>query len=80
MPGDRGRCIIDRRAGNQRVGAAVRDARSANRYRSDYGPEFRGRVMDEWAYAGGVRLQFIQPGKPVQNAFIESFNSRLRDE
>ena len=36
--------------------------------------------MDEWAYAGGVRLQFIQPGKPVQNAFIESFNSRLREE
>lgn len=48
--------------------------------RSDNGPEFRGRVMDEWAYAGGVRLQFIEPGKPLQNAFIESFNSRLREE
>jgi putative transposase len=48
--------------------------------RSDNGPEFRGRVMDEWAYSCGVRLQFIEPGKPIQNAFIESFNSRLRDE
>ena len=47
---------------------------------SDNGPEFRGRVMDEWAYARGVRLQFIEPGKPIQNAFIESFNSRLREE
>lgn len=47
---------------------------------SDNGPEFRGRVMDEWAYEQGVRLQFIEPGKPIQNAFIESFNSRLRDE
>ena len=48
--------------------------------RSDNGPEFRGQVMDEWAYGCGVRLQFIEPGKPIQNAFIESFNSRLRDE
>jgi putative transposase len=47
---------------------------------SDNGPEFRGRVMDEWAYAREVRLQFIEPGKPIQNAFIESFNSRLREE
>jgi putative transposase len=48
--------------------------------RSDNGPEFRGRVMDEWADGCGVRLQFIEPGKPIQNAFIESFNSRLREE
>jgi putative transposase len=48
--------------------------------RSDNGPEFRGHVMDEWADGCGVRLQFIEPGKPIQNAFIESFNSRLREE
>ena len=46
----------------------------------DNGPEFRGLRMDEWAWRRGVRLQFIEPGKPIQNAFIESFNSRLRDE
>jgi putative transposase len=48
--------------------------------RSSNGRGFRGRMMDEWAYGCGVRLQFIEPGKPIQNAFIESFNSRLRDE
>ena len=47
---------------------------------SDNGPEFRGWVVDQWAYGRGVRLQFIEPGKPIQNAFIESFNSRLREE
>ena len=46
----------------------------------DNGPEFAGRVLDAWAYAHGVRLHFIEPGKPVQNAYIESFNGRLRDE
>jgi putative transposase len=47
---------------------------------ADNGPELRGRVLDQWAYEHGVKLQFIAPGKPVQNAFIESFNSKLRDE
>jgi len=46
----------------------------------DNGPEFAGKVLDEWAYRKGVRLSFIRPGKPVENAFAESFNSRLRDE
>lgn len=46
----------------------------------DNGPEFAGRVLDAWAHRRGVRLQFIEPGRPVQNAFIESFNGRLRDE
>ena len=46
----------------------------------DNGPEFAGRILDAWAYAHGVHLHFIDPGKPVQNAYIESFNGRLRDE
>jgi putative transposase len=46
----------------------------------DNGPEFAGKVMDEWAYTHGVALQFIRPGKPTENAFIESFNGRFRDE
>src|SRR2546426_12199617 len=40
----------------------------------------RSLVLDQWAYERGVRLHFIEPGKPVQNAFVESFNGRLRDE
>jgi putative transposase len=47
---------------------------------TDNGPEFTGRVLDQWAFERGVKLQFIEPGKPIQNAFIESFNSRLREE
>ena len=46
----------------------------------DNGPEFTGRVLDAWAYQHQVQLDFIQPGKPVQNAYIESFNGKLRDE
>lgn len=47
---------------------------------TDNGPEFTGRVLDQWASDNRVQLQFIEPGKPIQNAFIESFNSRLREE
>lgn len=46
----------------------------------DNGPELTSRALDQWAYERGVRLRFIEPGRPVQNAFIESFNGRLRDE
>lgn len=46
----------------------------------DNGPELTSRALDQWAYDRGARLHFITPGKPVQNAFIESFNGRLRDE
>lgn len=46
----------------------------------DNGPEFRSRALDEWAYENGVSLDFIQPGKPVQNPFVESFNGKMRDE
>ncbi len=46
----------------------------------DNGPEFAGKVMDEWAYRRGIKLSFIRPGKPVENAFAESFNGWLRDE
>lgn len=46
----------------------------------DHGPEFEGQVLDAWAYERGVRLAFIRPGKPVENAYIESFNGKFRDE
>jgi putative transposase len=46
----------------------------------DNGPEFIGKALDAWAYQRGVKLAFITPGKPVENAYIESFNGRFRDE
>lgn len=46
----------------------------------DNGPEFTSAVLDQWAHERGVYLDFIAPGKPVQNAFIESFNGTFRDE
>jgi putative transposase len=46
----------------------------------DNGTEFSSRIMDGWAYEHGVKLNFIRPGKPVDNGYIESFNGRLRDE
>jgi putative transposase len=47
---------------------------------ADNGSEFVGRAMDAWSYQHGVQLEFIRPGKPVDNSYIESFNGRLRDE
>lgn len=46
----------------------------------DHGPEFISRALDIWAYRHGIELVFIRPGKPVENAYVESFHSRFRDE
>jgi len=45
----------------------------------DNGPEFTGKALFFWSKANGVKLHFIQPGKPTQNAFVESFNGKFRD-
>lgn len=50
------------------------------RIRVDNGPEFISRALDHWAYINQVALDFSRPGKPTDNAFVESFNGRLRDE
>jgi putative transposase len=46
----------------------------------DHGTEFQSRAMEDWAWQRGVQLDFIRPGKPAENAFIEAFNGQLRDE
>jgi putative transposase len=46
----------------------------------DNGPEFRGLVLDQWSYETGIPLDFIEPGKPQQNGYVESFNGKFRDE
>ena len=47
---------------------------------SDNGSEFAGKAMEIWSHQAGAKLDFIRPGKPVGNGFVESFNGRLRDE
>ncbi len=64
---------------------AVLDAVVANRgapkrIHVDNGPEFVSNALDRWAYEHGVVLDFSRPGKPTDNAFVESFNGRFRDE
>lgn len=48
--------------------------------RVDNGPEFVSKALDRWAYENGVTLDFSRPGKPTDNAIVESFNGRLRDK
>jgi len=71
LPGARIVRVLDRIAAQHGYPAAVV---------CDNGPEFTGRALDQWAYQHAVRLQFIEPGRPVQNAIVESFNGRFRDE
>ncbi len=57
---------------------AVRPA--PKRIRVDNGPELVSNALDRWAYEHGVTLDFSRPGRPIDNAFVESFNGRLREE
>lgn len=58
----------------------VAERGAPNTIRVDNGPEFVSRALDQWAYLHQVTLDFSRPGKPTDNAFVESFNGRLRDE
>ncbi len=59
---------------------AIRRCGAPQRIRVDNGPEFTSKALDAWAYRRGIELVFSRPGKPTDNAFIEAFNSRFRDE
>jgi putative transposase len=76
--------VVERSIGGLRVVRFLDDVAAAHGYPDsinvDNGPEFISNVLDQWAHAHGVQLLFSRPGKPVDNAFIESFNGRLRDE
>ena len=75
---------VDYRMNATKVIAALEQTRKLNGLpkiiRVDNGSEFYSRELDSWAYQNKVQLEFIRPGKPVENAFIESFNGKLRDE
>ena len=76
--------LVDTSIGGSKVAAALTKAAEgidlAQTITVDNGPEFAGKVLDVWAYGHGIELDFIRPGKPVENGYIESFNGRLRDE
>jgi len=57
-----------------------RHATATHLLRAGEGSEFISKALDAWAHRHGVRLEFSRPGKPTDNAFIESFNGRLRQE
>ena len=71
ITGLRVRAVLDRLADTRGL---------ANSITVDNGPEFDGQVLDKWAYRHAVQLAFIRPGKPNENAYIESFNGKFRDE
>jgi putative transposase len=76
--------LVDISLPGQRMVAMLEDVAKVRGYPDvlvvDNGPEFRGRDLDRWAHEHGVRLFFIDPGKPMQNGSIESFNGRFREE
>ncbi len=67
LPGPRVAAVLDRLAADGGLPESIT---------VDNGPEFDGRVLDEWAYRNPVRLAFIRPGKPNENAYIESWNGK----
>jgi putative transposase len=75
---------VDVSLGAERVVAVLETLSARRGYPAalvlDNGPEFQSRALHAWAQARGVQLHFIRPGRPVENAFIESFNGRFRDE
>jgi putative transposase len=62
------------------LGSVVALRGQSERIQIDNGPEFVSKALDRWAYEHGVELAFSRPGKPTDNAHIEAFNGRLRQE
>ena len=75
---------VDTSLGGQRVVRVLERLREEHgipeRLLMDNGPEFTGKALDAWAYSQKVGLEFIRPGKPMENGYIESFNGKFRDE
>lgn len=71
LPGLRGVRVLERLAEKRRLPASIT---------VDNGPEFEGKALDAWACERGLKFHFIEPDKPQQNAYIESFNGKFRDE
>lgn len=76
--------VADRTLNGHRVALAlsqvVAERRAPKSITADNGSEFASKAMDAWTYQYGVRIEFIRPGRPIDNGYVESFNGRLRDE
>lgn len=73
--------LVDHAIGGEAVSEFLGSlGRLPERLRTDNGPEFQSNALRAWVETVGIEHDFITPGKPNENAFIESFNSRLRDE
>lgn len=76
--------VADRALNGPRVALAlsqvVAERGTPESITADNGSEFAGKAMDAWSYQYGINLEFIRPGTPTDNGYIESFNGRLRDE
>lgn len=75
---------VDTSLGGQRVVRVLEELKVQRglprQIRSDNGPEFVSRAVDQWAYEQGLHWHTIQPGRPMENGYVESFNGRFRDE
>ncbi len=71
LTGERVKRLLDRIAADRGYPAEIL---------TDNGPEFAGLVLNQWSYEKRIKQLFIQPGKPMQNGYVESFNGKLRDE
>ena len=75
---------VDQGIGGEKVagvlGRITMERQTPKTIRVDNGPEFVSKVLDQWAYRNGVKLDFSRPGKPTDNAYVESFNGSLREE
>jgi putative transposase len=71
LPGLRVKAVLDRLADTRGLPQSIT---------VDSGPEFDGKVLDQWACRTGVQLSFIRPGKPNEKAYIDSFNGKFRDK
>lgn len=78
------RIEVDTSLGGERVARVLEELRKQRGGPQvivvDHGPEFTSQALDRWAYQQAVKLHFIAPGKPEQNAYVESFNGKFRDE
>ncbi len=75
---------VDQHLGGQRIAEILTlvalERGKPEKIQVDNGPEFVSKKLDQWAYLNGVELDFSRPGKPTDNALIEAFNGRFREE